>query len=140
MQGAAQIEAFLMGLPGVSSADQWGYRFFFYATDMTRPFATLIDGDQEHDRYSQLDREGGYRLNMGVRRETFRALFPEPGVEVDYTRLNVFLPHPEYAAFHYLCVLAPEGKVWEQSLKYLEEAYALAKERFEKKTEGGEVS
>ena len=60
---------------GVETATAYGYTFFFYGRERKLPFATIASGDNEHDRVSNLDRAGVFRLNIGVRSETYRALF-----------------------------------------------------------------
>lgn len=127
------IEDFIASLPNVTVTENFGYRFFLYASEQTFPFATLIENDTEYDNISNLNREGVFRLNIGIGRESFKALFPEENKQWDYTELNRFMPHPDYAAQNYICVLSPTGDVLEQTLQYIREAYELAKGRFEKK-------
>jgi hypothetical protein len=127
------IQRYLLGLAQVTTAENFGYRFFFYATDQIRPFATIAESDNEYDKVSNLNREGVFRVNIGVSKDTFKALFPEENPQCDYTELNRFLPHPEYAAQHFICVLNPSGENLAQALRYIEEAHSIAKSRFEKK-------
>ena len=68
-----------MALPGNRA---WGDTFFFYApsrdvpADRKFPFATIVTKDYgEFDGASDLNREGVFRLNVGVGKETFAALF-----------------------------------------------------------------
>jgi hypothetical protein len=60
--------------PGVESVDDAGNRFFFAGPDRRMPFSTLVTGDR-YDTASNLDRPGVFRLNIGVSRATFQALF-----------------------------------------------------------------
>src|SRR5262245_51403600 len=66
---------------GVHPVDAWGDMFFFYNPDgsMTDEFyfATLKNKDDEGDTASKLDREGVFRLNIGVSKTTYRSLFGE---------------------------------------------------------------
>jgi hypothetical protein len=136
-----QIVEWIRTLPQVQESEAWGYQFFFVGDDHHRPFATLADSDNEYDQSSQLHREGVFRINVGVRRETFEAMFPKPAdsntassaSERDYTVLNQFLPHPDYAAQHFLCVLNPEGDNVELLQQFVREAHALATERLLRK-------
>ncbi len=73
------------------------------------PYVSIAIADNEHDNISELSREGVFRINIGVSKETFGNLFPDGAVEWDYAVLNQFLPHPHYAAQHYVCILNPEG-------------------------------
>ena len=93
-----EIEAFINHMPNVAHQDGMGYRFFFVGEDRMLPFATIASADNEHDSRSMLDREGVYRINIGVSRATFEELVGDKDVDsCNYAELNVFLPHPEYA-------------------------------------------
>ena len=88
--------------PEVGTAENYGYTFFHYGSDLKRPFATMASSDNEYDRISNLDREGVFRLNIGVGKGTFQSLFGEKPVDVrdyDYTALDCFMPHPSTPHF-----------------------------------------
>lgn len=114
---------------GVETAITFGYTFFFCGSERKLPFATLASSDNEYDAVSQLDRPGVFRLNIGVSRETFRALFGaekiEPG-DYDFTDLDRIMPHPVYAAQSFVCVLNPGDATLEKVKLLLAEAYAIA--------------
>lgn len=121
---------------GVETTSNFGYSFFFYRDDHMLPFATIASSDNEYDRVSNLDRPGVFRLNIGVSRETFQRLFgtQDPGVEVyDYTALDRLMPHPDYAAQSFLCVLSPSPATFEQLRPLLAEAYGLAVTRYNRR-------
>jgi hypothetical protein len=91
------------------------------------PFATIVTKDYgEFDNESNLNREGVYRLNIGLSRETFRSLFPDPRTDCDYTALDTLMPHPVYAPQSFVCVLNPSEATFEQLKPLLAEAYARA--------------
>ena len=104
--------------------------------DMSRslPFATIVTKDYgEFDNTSHLDREGVFRLNIGVSRDTFRKLFGyAPGEEspasadYDYAALDRLMPHPVYAPQSYVCVLNPSAETFEAVKPLLAEAYSRA--------------
>lgn len=122
--------------PGVETTTSYGYTFYFYGDDHLLPFATLISADTEHDRYSDLDREGVYRLNIGVSRATFQTLFGPDKVDpqdYDYTRLDTLMPHPEYAAQNFLCVLSPGEATAGRVRELLAEAYDMAVRRYKRR-------
>lgn len=122
--------------PGVETTTNFGYTFYFYGSDHTLPFATLIASDNDYDRVSNLDRPGAYRLNIGVSRETFESLFGKDKVDVssyDYTALDVIMPHPEYAPQNFICVLSPSEATFEKVSALLAEAYDIAVRRFNKR-------
>lgn len=117
----------------VQIADSWGYTMFFVGAERTMPFVTTIAADTEHDRVSDLNRPGVYRLNIGVDKLTFEALM-DGAAAPDYTALNVLMPHPHYAAQSWLCILAPSDQMFEALLKpLLAQAYARAKHRLDRR-------
>ena len=126
----------------VVTAPQTGDHFVFYDSrrdiphDRRMPFVTLVHGDS-YDAVSNLSRAGVYRVNIGVTKATYRALFgPLPpfrkdGGTVDtghdFAVLDQLLPHPVYAAMNWVCILSPSEESVEQTVKpLLHEAYALA--------------
>ena len=123
----------------VETAENFGYTFFFFGADHMLPFATLIASDNEYDRLSNLDRPGVYRLNLGVSRQTFQALFGAERVDVsayDYTALDTLMPHPEYAPQFFICVLSPSPATFEKIKLLLAEAYHLAEKRNSRRPAG----
>lgn len=120
----------------VETSENFGYRFFFYRDDHMLPFATIASADNEYDRVSQLDRPGVFRLNLGVSKATFQRLFgsEKPRLEAyDFTALDTLMPHPEYAAQAFLCVLSPSPETFEQLRPLLAEAYELAASRYQRR-------
>ena len=116
----------------VETADNFGYTFFFYGADHMLPFATLAVADYDYDRFSNLDRPGVFRLNVGVSKQTFTELFGAGKVDVsgyDFTVLDTIMPHPEYAPQSFICVLNPSAETFEKLRPLLAEAYDLAVRR-----------
>ena len=66
-------------LEGVVLRESWGERGIYYNPGEVLPrgvyILTIKEKDGENDRASQLDREGVYRVNLGLRKPSFRALF-----------------------------------------------------------------
>jgi len=121
--------------PDVETTRAFGYTFFFSGCDHRLPFATIASSDNDHDRVSHLDRPGVFRLNIGISKETFRALFgsgPIDPVGYDYTALDQIMPHPDYAAQNFVCVLNPGERTLNRVLEMLAEAFALATRRQKK--------
>jgi hypothetical protein len=129
---------------GTNPLQATGDTYFLYDPDRDlpperqHPYATLITGDR-HDQVSRLDRDGVYRLNIGVTRQTYRELFGAPprvrardayGVldtGLDYAVLDTVLPHPVYATQNWVCVLAPSAATFETVVvPLLDEAYDFA--------------
>ena len=117
---------------GVLVAESAGNFFVFYspnnlAAEQRLPFATIMTNDL-NDSFSNLDRPGVYRLNIGVERGTFAGLFGA-GPAPDLRTLNQLMPHPVYAASSWVCVLNPGLQKFKRVQPLLAEAYALAVRR-----------
>lgn len=116
-----------------------GWTFFFYGTDRFMPFATLGTQDDAYDRASDLNRASVFRLNVGVGKATYRALFgpeaPRAGADGivetghDFTALDRIMPHPVYAPQSWICVLNPSAATFEAVKPLLAEAYGRAVRR-----------
>lgn len=136
----ADVEQFVTGLPNVQQTENYGYQFFFVGDDHRLPFVTIANTDAEYDNASNLNRDGVFRINIGVSKETFTGLtshFAEDNI--DYTALNTFLPHPDYAPQSWICILNPEGDNIEQTKRLIEEAHAIAATRYERLQRKGDI-
>lgn len=130
----AEFEAFGGGLPNVQRTENFGYAFFFVGDDHRLPFVTFAASDNPYDQVSNLSREGVFRINIGVSKETFNHLITSPALEGrDYSLLNTFLPHPDYAAQNFVCILNPAGSNIEKTKTLIREAHAIADVRFQRK-------
>jgi hypothetical protein len=103
--------------------------FFFHGANDKFPFATIVTKDHESDSASKLDRPGVFRLNVGVGKETFRALFGEAPTGIDFTALDTLMPHPVYAKMYWVSVINPSGKTFEAVKPLIVEARGLAAAR-----------
>jgi len=122
--------------PGVETATNFGYTFFFYGADHTLPFVTIAASDNDNDRISHLDRPGVFRLNIGVSKQTFQSLIGTTKVDVsdyDFTVLDVIMPHPHYAQQNFICVLSPRAATFERLQGMLAEAYDIAVRRHKRR-------
>jgi hypothetical protein len=59
---------------GSHFAEAEGNVFFMYGADNKFPFATIVTKDNEFDHVSNLDREGVFRLNIGISKQTFQSI------------------------------------------------------------------
>jgi hypothetical protein len=131
----AEIEVFVAALANVQREENFGYSFFFVGDDHRLPFVTLANADNDYDNVSNLNRDGVYRVNIGISKATFQNLIGESRTDpIDYSRLNVFLPHPDYAKQHFICILNPAGENVETTKQLIREAHAIAAARLERKT------
>src|SRR5438094_4258709 len=88
------------------------------------PFVTIVTGDH-YDNASELDRDGAYRVNIGLTRAGYAELIGESTVD-DHTPRDVLLPHPEYAGQHWVCVINPGDRTADTVLKLIADAYEFA--------------
>jgi hypothetical protein len=125
------------GTEGVAAGDT----FFIYDPDRNLqakqrfPFATIVTKDYgDFDNASDLNREGVFRLNVGVSRETFRSLFGNDRADgtYDFAALDRLLPHPVYGRQSWVCVLNPSAETFERVKPLLREAYDIAVARVQR--------
>ena len=128
-----EVEELVAELENVQREENFGYSFFFVGNDHRLPFVTLANSDQDFDNVSNLNREGVFRVNIGVSKETFTNLIGTSSSEpVDYSVLNVFLPHPDYARQHFVCILNPSGENVETTRQLIVEAHSIAAARLQR--------
>lgn len=103
--------------------------------DKRQPFTTIVMTDA-FDKASRLDRPGVYRLNIGVKRATYRALFGEPPTwettaelpaRYDLAAQDVPIPHPIYSPLGWISIVCPSEASWPRMRELLDEAYGEAK-------------
>ena len=133
---------------GVIPKSSWGETSLFYNPGRVLPngvyFCTIKEKDGENDKSSQLDREGVFRLSIGISNETYENLFgsrpkrPSKGciinTEHDFTALNELMPHPIYGWMSWVQVLTPEAATFVDLYPLVTEAYANAVIKFNNKT------
>jgi hypothetical protein len=156
---ADEIIAFVSSLPGVATVTAseangapeaaWGDSFFFHdpdadAASRQMPFATIVTQDYDGwDTASDLNRLGVFRLNIAVGRTAFEQLtgYP-PGehetrpVRLDYTALDLLIPHPAYAAQAWVSILNPGEATAGQARALLTDAHARAVRRHDRRRGG----
>jgi uncharacterized protein DUF6194 len=82
----------------------------------------------DFDNLSNLNRDGVFRLNIGVSKKTFDSLFPA-GADHDFTALDILMPHPVYGENHWVSVLNPSDPTFVELRPLLDEAYDIAAAR-----------
>jgi hypothetical protein len=133
MNESAIKDYIMRTFPEVETTHAYGYDMFFYRSDRKLSFATLISSDYDYDNVFNLNRPGVFRLNIGVSKQTFQSLFGTDEINVkdyDFTALDVIMPHPEYAQYHFICVLSPSEGTFEKIRSLLAEAYNIAARRY----------
>ncbi|MFB6392865.1 DUF6194 family protein [Polymorphospora lycopeni] len=144
---AAALAARILELPDVAETRAgpdlgapelgWDDRFFFAGPDRHRPFATIVAHDiPGFDDRSRLDRAGVFRLNIEAGRDEFRRLFgygPEQFTEhrdaIDFTAVDVIVPHPAYAVQGWVSVSNPGPGTWAEVERLLAYAHRRSAER-----------
>ncbi len=137
----------LKNLDGTVLAESWGEKGIFYNPNGVLKrgvyVLTVKEKDGENDKASGLDREGVFRVNLGVRKNTFLEMFgtvpkrpPKGGVvdmPCDFTETDKILPHPVYAWIGWICALNPSEETFEKLEPLIREAYEYAKEKYAKR-------
>lgn len=108
--------------------------FFMHDKDAKMPFATIVASDNEYDHVSHLDRDGFYRLNVGIDKKQFETLFEnipkKKGIgayldsDMDFTKEDKILPHPVYGSMYWVCVVNPSKETFESLKEYLTISYS----------------
>ncbi len=125
----------------------WGETSFFVNPGLRLPsgayFATLKQQDGEHDRASELWRDGVCRFNFGPPKSAFVELFgvpparPSKGGIIEgpwnFAAIDVLMPHPVYGWMGWVCVLNPGEKTFLQIETLLDSAYGKARATVEKR-------
>lgn len=121
--------------PGVRVLEANGDSFFVHDPDgdlppeRQQPFATVVTSDL-YDTASDLSRPGVYRLNLGLPKSEYVALFPSPPAGLDHTALDTVMPHPVYAPQHWVCVLNPSEATYARMRPLVDAAHAFAVRKF----------
>lgn len=151
MTPEAILQLLKQRLPGLRPKASWGETALFYNPGDALPngvyFCTLKEADGENDQASRLDRAGVFRLAIGLAPQSYARLFgskparPAKGGTVatghDFTRLNELMPHPVYAWMNWAQILSPDREAFAALLPLLDEAHALAGEKFARKMKAG---
>jgi hypothetical protein len=122
-------------LPGHDRRPCVGRHVFLLNEESWPNFATIATTD-EFDDASDLDRDDVFRLNVGVTGRTFDR-HVDPAVQPEYTALDRIVPHPVYAAQHWLSILNPSAASFETIVKpLLDEAHGIVSSREARIREG----
>lgn len=138
---ARDIESYILkNFKYVHPLDSWGEKSFFLNPEQQLKrgtyFSTLKEKDGENDKASYLNREGIFRLNMGVSKDCYLSLFgtspkrPTKGCVIEgnynFQKIDTILPHPVYGWMGWICVLNPSVETFERCKDALDDAYNKA--------------
>ena len=124
----------------INPLETWGELSFFVNPEMKlkrgKYFATLKSKDGKNDRASNLNREGVFRLNIGLPPREYEAIFglrpPRPikgsiiEGDYDFTTLDTLMPHPIYGWMGWIAILNPSKTNFDRFRDYLDIAYDKA--------------
>lgn len=137
----------LNNLPDTVLVNSWGESGIFYNPNQSLKrgiyVLTVKEKDGENDKSSNLNRDGIFRVNIGIRKKTFLNLFdrvpnrPSKGGIVDmpfnFSEADKILPHPVYAWMSWICALNPSADTFEKLKPLIQESYEFAKEKYSKR-------
>ena len=137
-------EFILTNYKDINLIEAWGEKSFFYNHDNLLKrgvyFCTLKGKDGANDKASHLHRDGVYRFNFGISKQTFSSLFgaiperPSKGTHIkgayDFTKLDALTPHPVYGWMSWVSILNPTKNSWKNIKKLLDQSYALTYTKF----------
>jgi len=105
--------------PETTIASAMGATFFSLSDQHWPNFATIVTTD-EHDMGtpSELSRDGVFRLNIGVGKDTFLRLVGSM-TDPDYAELDRVVPHPVYAKQRWVAILNPSRRSFDDVVKPL---------------------
>ncbi|GAA5029473.1 DUF6194 family protein [Microbacterium fluvii] len=123
----------------------WGDHFFYYAPDgevprNRQPYATIVTKDYPDDEESRLGAPDRWRLNIHVGSAVFTELIgraPEQADDaaVDYSAVDVFIPHPLYGAYGWVSIVNPDSATLDRAVEALRGAHEDDRRRVERRQE-----
>ncbi|NNH69103.1 hypothetical protein HLB23_04315 [Nocardia uniformis] len=125
----------------------WGDHFFYYAPDgqvpqREQPYATIVTKNYPDDASGDLDPPGRWRLNIHVGRRVFTELLgtdprENPATAVDFTAVDVVLPHPLYRRQGWISIINPDARTTALAVDLLRAAHDDARRRVTRRTSTG---
>lgn len=145
----AVIEDLSARFHGTRAISSWGETAIFYNPGAALPrgvyFATVKDRDGTNDKASNLDRDGVFRVNVGLPKPQYQALFGKPPArpskgeviagDWSFTALDTITPHPIYGWMAWISVLNPSLTTYAGMAPLLEAAYDKAAASFARRTQ-----
>jgi Family of unknown function (DUF6194) len=126
----------------------WGDTFFYYSPSglvpqRTQPFATIVTKDYPGDDKSELDPPEAFRVNVAAGKEAFvRWTGHSPRESAtntdDPSASDVVIAHPVYGSLGWLAVKNPGERTAQTLRGLLENAYQLARSRYERRASSGQ--
>lgn len=134
---------------GLNVTEAYLEKTFFYNPEMKLPrgiyFATLKEVDGPNDKSSNLNRDGVFRLSIGIGDKEYLKLFgqrpkrPTKGKIIDgnwdFCELNILTPHPIYGWLGWVAINNPQEENLIKAFELIDIAYSNAVLKFNKRKE-----
>lgn len=141
------VEDTLRRYPGSVELARWGERSVFHNPGGRLPhgvyFLTVKEHDGPNDTASSLDRDGVFRLSIGIGPDAYERLFgprpPRPAkghpaeTGHDFLALDTVTPHPVYGWMGWIAVLNPTVDTFARVAPLIAAAQSLAAAKFERR-------
>ena len=148
MQPEEIIERVVGKFDGVIPKYSWGEMSLFYNPGKVLPngvyFCTIKEKDGDNDKSSNLNRNGVFRLSIGISKNLYEKEFgekpkrPRKGGIIDtghnFAEENILMPHPIYGWMSWVQVLSPQKVTFEKIIPLIADAHSNAVLKFNKKT------
>ncbi len=148
MQPKEIIKKIVGTYEGVIPKYSWGETSLFYNPGKVLPngvyFCTIKEKNGDNDKSSNLDRDGIFRLSIGISKESYENEFgerpkrPSKGGIIDtghnFAEVNILMPHPIYGWMSWVQVLNPKKQTFDKVFPLITEAHANAVFKFNKRT------
>jgi hypothetical protein len=132
---------------GVMPNASWGETSLFYNPGNALPngvyFCTIKDKNGDNDKSSGLDREGVFRLSIGVGKAAYAATLGKPPARPskggiidtghDFTVCDVLMPHPIYGWMSWVQILNPSKSSFTEIFGLIAVAHKEAVAKFVKR-------
>lgn len=122
-------ERIIQDFPGTHYVETDEGIFFSYGERDKFPFATIVSRDNEFDNTSNLNRDGFFRFNIGLKKKSFVELFAGKehykGIggylksDIDFTVVDKIFPHPMYGFMYWVSVVNPSAETFALLQPYL---------------------
>ena len=132
---------------GVVPKASWGETSLFYNPGNALPngvyFCTIKEKNGDNDKSSHLDRDGVFRLSIGIGKSAYFSLLGKPPARPskggivdtghDFTACDELMPHPIYGWMSWVQILNPSESSFEEIMPLIAAAHQEAVAKFAKR-------
>ena len=141
------ISAITREFDGVVPKASWGETSLFYNPGNALPngvyFCTIKEKNGDNDKSSGLDRDGVFRLSIGIGKAAYASTLGKPPARPskggiidtghDFTVCDVLMPHPIYGWMSWVQILNPSESSFTEIFGLIEGAHKEAVAKFVKR-------